>query len=330
MDNLISWIMSAVIYGTTLTLSGLGETLNEKSGHLNLGVPGIMYLAAICSFLPVYIYEQNVANPLAIVSILIAIVVALAVGAIMGFIYSLLCVTFKANQNVVGLVISTFGVGFGKFISSASHIVGSGGVKASFATTIFNTGIPVLKDIPYVGQIFFGYGFMTYLVLILAILANIFLRKTRIGLNLKSVGENPATADAVGINVTKFRYIATMTGCGLCGLGGITYVLTFASGLWSTNNGIEAIGWLAVALVIFSSWRPKNLIWGSVLFGLFFWTYNYLPSLVSIPSFTGLTEILEMLPYIFTIIVLIINSLRRKKENQPPESLGLPYFREER
>ena len=330
MDNLISWIMFAVIYGTTLTLSGMGETINEKSGHLNLGVPGIMYLSAICSFLPLYQYEQSVSNPNAFVAILIALVISYAVGALMGFIYSLMCVTFKANQNVVGLVISSFGVGFGKFISSASHIVGSGGVTASFATKVFSAGIPFLKDIPYVGQILFGYGFMTYVVLILAILLNIFLKRTRIGLNLTAVGENPYCADAVGINVTRYRYRATITGCGLCGMGGIVYVLTFSNGLWSTNNGIEAIGWLAVALVIFSSWRPKNLIWGSILFGLAYWTFNFLPSLVEMTSFTGLTELLQMIPYFLTIIVLIINSLRRKKENQPPESLGLPYFREER
>jgi len=158
----------------------------------------------------------------------------------------------------------------------------------------------------------------------------IFFRKTRIGLNLRSIGESPATADAVGLNVSRYKYIATMIGCSLAGLGGMIYVMQFSGASWSTNNSIEALGWLAVALVIFVSWKPIHLLWGAPLFGFLFWAYAYLPNMLSINGFTGMTQVIQMLPYLVTIIVLIINSSRKKKENQPPASLGLPYFREER
>jgi simple sugar transport system permease protein len=144
------------------------------------------------------------------------------------------------------------------------------------------------------------------------------------------VGESPSSADAVGINVARYKYLATMIGCGINGLAGTIYVLEFGNGVWSTNNNIEAIGWLAVALVIFASWRPVRLIWGSIVFGILFWAYNYLPEMVSLPAVTGLVELLKILPYLVTIIVLIVNSARHKKENQPPSSLGTSYYREER
>ena len=162
-----------------------------------------------------------------------------------------------------------------------------------------------------------------YLAVILAVLATIFLKKTRAGLHLRSVGENPATADAAGISVTKYKYLSTCIGGMIAGLGGLYYVMDYTNGVWS-NNGFGDRGWLAIALVIFATWKPHIGIFGSYLFGGLYVLYNYIPvSMQMIP-------LLQMLPYVVTILVLVIVSIRRKRENQPPASLGLPYFREER
>jgi ABC-type uncharacterized transport system permease subunit len=328
MDSLIAWIVFSVIYGSIIMMGALGETLTEKAGHLNLGVPGIMFISAFLSYYATYRYETSTSNPSAFLVVLISITVALVVGGFFGFIYSAMCVTFKCNQNVMGLIITSFCVGFGKFLSLSAGITTSS--KAEFSGSVYNALMPGLSNIPVIGKIVFGYGFAVYVSIAMAIILHLFLKKTRLGLNLRSVGESPATADAVGLNVTAYKYWATIAGCALCGFAGAIYVLCFSNGLWSTNNDIEAIGWLAVALVIFSSWHPLRLIWGSIIFGILFWANNYLAGVVSINTFTGYKELLKMLPYIVTIIILIINSTKRKKENQPPASLGLSYYREER
>lgn len=325
METFISWFTIAIVYGTILSLSACGETINEKVGHLNLGIPGIRYLSGVSSFALTSRYEGT-GNPNGFVVARIAILSSFAVGAVLGFIYSLFAVTFKCNQNVLGLAIASFGVGFGKFIS-----VRLGNTpKLTKANQVFNAGIPFFKDLGVVGKLFFNYGFRTYITLLILILARLFFRKTKIGLNLRAIGESPATSDAVGLNVTKYKYIATRIGCGLAGLGGRIYVRQFSTGSWSTNNNIEALGWLAVALVIFASWKPVHLIWGAPLFGFLFWAWTYLPSLLKISGFKGRNELLERLPYLVTILILVFNSRRKKKENQPPESLGLSYFRENR
>jgi general nucleoside transport system permease protein len=328
MNNIIAWITYSVVYASVIMMGALGETLTEKSGHLNLGVPGIMYISGFLSYYVTFCYEKSTTAPNAFFVILISLSVAALVGGFFGFLYSLLCVCFKCNQNVVGLLLTSFCVGFSKSISFAVGIESTS--KADFSGVVYNTPIPGLSSIPYIGPILFGYGFSVYLAIILAICMGIFLKKTRIGLNLRSVGESPASSDAVGINVTGYKYIATTIGCALCGLSGVMYVLGYGGGLWSTNNDIQAIGWLAVALVIFSSWKPIRLIWGSIVFGILFWAFNYLPHILPLPVFTGAGEILKMLPYVVTIIVLVVNSAKKKKENQPPLSLGLSYYREER
>jgi simple sugar transport system permease protein len=139
------------------------------------------------------------------------------------------------------------------------------------------------------------------------------------------VGENPATADAAGINVTRYKYLATCLGAGISGLGGLYYAMDYIKGTWTTDGTIEALGWLAVALVIFATWKPARAIWSAYLFGILYWAYNYISGLTR-----ASVELFKMLPYVVTIIVLVAVSLRRSKESQPPASLGLSYFREER
>jgi len=175
-----------------------------------------------------------------------------------------------------------------------------------------------------IGDLFFSYGFMTYLCIIAAVVLSVFLFKTRYGLNLRAIGENPGTADAAGINVTKYKYLSTCIGAGLAGLGGLYFVMEYSGGTW-TDNGFGDRGWLAVALVIFALWKPLNAIWGAFLFGALYILYLYIPGLGR-----SMQEVFKALPYVVTIIVLVFTSFRKKKEHQPPAGLGLPYFREER
>ena len=329
MSSLIAWIMRAIPFGTIIMYGAMGETITEKSGNLNLGVPGIMYLGGFAGFASAYFYENSVADPNPVLSVLIALVCALAASALGGLIYAFLTISLRANQNVTGLALTTFGMGvanfFGVFI-----LDGATYSAAPIANKAFAAKIPVLSQMGVLGQTVFSYGFLAYAAIVLAIVLHWFFNRTRAGLNLRAVGENPATADAAGINVTRYKYLATCIGAAICGVGGLYYVLDYNQGIWATTGQIEALGWLAVALVIFTTWKPLNAIWGAYLFGMLYWLYQFLPSLmgISVPSYA--TDLIQMVPYVVTILVLIVVSLRRKKENQPPASLGIAYFREER
>lgn len=329
MSSLIAWILRAIPFGTIIMYGALGETITEKSGNLNLGVPGIMYLGGFAGFASAYYYENTVANPVALVSILLATLSALAASALGGLIYAFLTITLRANQNVTGLALTTFGMGvanfFGVFI-----LDGATYSAAPIANKAFAAKIPVLSGLGVVGQVLFNYGFLVYAAIILAVVLHWFFTRTRAGLNLRAVGENPATADAAGINVTRYKYVATCAGAAICGLGGLYYVLDYNQGIWATTEQIQALGWLALALVIFTTWKPLNAIWGAYLFGILYWLYQFLPSILGITVSSAMTDLVQMVPYVVTIVVLIAVSLRRKKEDQPPAHLGLAYFREER
>ena len=173
-------------------------------------------------------------------------------------------------------------------------------------------------------RVFFSHGFFVYFAIILAVVFTIVLNRTRVGLHLRSVGENPATADADGVNVTAYIYCAILVGSAVAGFGGLFYTMDYLKGSWENASTIEAFGWLAIALVIFTLWKPNLAILGSILFGG-----------LSIAAFVlkgnaTQKELLKLLPYIITVLVLVVTSIRKKRENQPPASLGLSYFREER
>ncbi len=329
MSSLIAWIMRAIPFGTIIMYGAMGETITEKSGNLNLGVPGIMYLGGFAGFASAYWYENTVANPIPLLSILIALICALVASALGGLLYAFLTITLRANQNVTGLALTTFGMGvanfFGVFI-----LDGATYSAAPIANKAFAAKIPVLSQMGALGQTVFSYGFLAYAAILLAILLHWFFNRTRAGLNLRAVGENPATADAAGINVTRYKYLATCIGAAICGVGGLYYVLDYNQGIWATTGQIEALGWLALALVIFTTWKPLNAIWGAYLFGILYWLYQFLPSLLGITVSSAMTDLVQMVPYVVTILVLIAVSMRRKKEDQPPAHLGLAYFREER
>ena len=164
-----------------------------------------------------------------------------------------------------------------------------------------------------------------YLAVVIALVASYILKRTRLGLHLRAVGESPTTADAAGINVSRYKYVATCSGSMIAGLGGLYYVMDYASGVW-TNDAFGDRGWLAIALVIFTIWRPNVGVLASFLFGGLYILHMYIPSGMNL----AVKELYKMAPYVVTIIVLVLTSMRNKRENQPPASLGLAYFREER
>ena len=323
---IITFIQKAIGQGIGILFGANGEILTEKSGNLNLGVPGMMYMGGIAGLAGAFLYEKAAATPIPVVGFLIALVCALLAGALGGLIYSVLTISLRANQNVSGLALTTFGVGVGNFFGGSLSKLSGGVGQISVATTAsaFREKLPLLKDIPVLGDVLFSYGFLTYFAILLSVYLAWYINRTRRGLNLRAVGESPATADAAGISVTRYKYLATCIGGAICGLGGLYFVMEYSGGTW-TNNGFGDRGWLAIALVIFARWNPLHAIWCSILFGELYILYLYIPGLGR-----SMQEIFKMLPYIVTIVVLVLTSLRKKKEDQPPESLGLPYFREER
>ena len=245
-STIFSFINAAIIQGIPLLFGSTGEIITEKSGSLNLGIPGIMYMGGISGIIGGYLYEHYTDETVPILCILISLL---------------------------------------------SSLLGSA---------------------------------LAYLAIAIALLTSFFLNRTRAGLNLRAIGENPATADAAGINVSKYKYLSTIIGGMIAGLGGLYFVMDYTAGAW-TNNGFGDRGWLAIAIVIFALWKPKSAILSSFLFGGLYIICVYIPGLSSSSK-----ELIKMLPYLVTIIVLVIISARKKKEHQPPQSLGLTYFREER
>lgn len=316
LSRIFDYLLSAVPLGMTFLYGSVGEILIEKVGHLNLGIPGVMCVGAAsgCAALQA-MYQSNL--PAALI-VIIAIISAFLGAAAMGGIYSLLTVSLKANQNVTGLALTTFGVGLMKFIMSKLT-----NIRYLYALKYFRYPFAESDNsLKYCGV-------MVFLAIIIAVIASYVLGKTRVGLHVKAIGENPATADAVGINVNGYKYIVTCIGCGISGLGGLFYIMDYA-GSQEAYLSIEGLGWLSIALVIFALWKPVVSIFGSALFGALYVAGSYIPGIRELKVSMAATPLLKMLPYVVTIIVLVIISARNRKENQPPQSLGVTYFREER
>ncbi|MBQ7661441.1 MAG: ABC transporter permease [Clostridia bacterium] len=321
-----AFLQRAIMQGIPLLYGSTGEIITEKSGNLNLGIPGIMYVGGISGVIGAFFYEHfsPAMNPF--LAVLIPFLCSLVGSLLMGLIYSFLTVTLRANQNVTGLALTTFGVGIGNFFGgSLTRLVQSEVPSVSLPKTsaFFKTSLPFAKNLGVIGDIFFSHGFMVYLAILIALVAAYILKRTRVGLHLRAVGESPATADADGINVSRYKYLATCIGSMIAGLGGLYYVVDYV-GVWS-NDGFGDRGWLAIALVIFAVWRPNSAVLGSLLFGGLYIVHNYITGFG-----VAAQELFKMTPYVVTILVLIITSIREKRESQPPQSLGLSYFREER
>ena len=328
MFDLATFIPRAVMQGIPLLYGSTGETLTEKAGNLNLGIPGVMYVGGISGVIGAFLYEQSAGDGFnSFLAVLIPLLACLLGSLLMGLLYCLLTVTLRANQNVAGLALTTFGVGFGNFFGgSLIKLTGAEvpSIALSRTSACFSRALPFADKLGWFGEVFLSYGFLAYLAIAIALLASYVLKKTRRGLYLRAVGESPATADAAGINVSQYKYKATCIGSMIAGLGGLYYVMDYASGVWS-NDAFGDRGWLAIALVIFTIWRPNVSILASILFGGLYILYLFLPS-----GNLAVKELYKMLPYLVTLVVLIFTSMRNKREDQPPAALGLSYFREER
>jgi simple sugar transport system permease protein len=303
--------------GTHILLATLGAILCEKVGNLNLGVEGMMLLGASFGFSA----ALHTGNPL------IAMLCAGLAGAAGALIYAFITVTLRGNQTVTGLVLTIFGTGvsgmLGETLSGASLPQSVSSVFASYS-------IPVLSDIPIIGKMLFDQSIYVQFALIMAVVVYIYLNKTNAGLNTRMVGENPAAADASGINVSLYKYLNISAGGFLCGLGGAFLSLVFVP-RWQ-NNITAGAGWIAVALVIFATWDPLKAILGAYLFGALRGLSFQIQGGINIfgKQIVISSQLLAMIPYLATVIVLVLIGLRKRKENNSPKGLGIPYFREER
>lgn len=318
------FLADSIAIGTVLLLGSVGETITEKSGHLNLGIPGIMCMGAAGGCWGISLYGNVLTNPATanwFLLLLLALTFSMLFGALGAAIYSFLTVSLRANQNVTGLALTTFGAGFSQFFMK--QYIGSDN-NLSALSTVLNKSLPFADKLGFFGQAFLSFGVMVYIAILIALFVAFVFRRTRVGLQLRAVGENPATADAVGINVISYKYCASLIGGAIAGFGGMLYMVVCrgGKGLLESPADIQAFGWLAIALVIFTVWKPDIAILGSILFGILYKV-----------AFTGIPfnqYMLKLLPYLVTIIVLIITSIFGSKSVQPPAALGLNYFREDR
>ncbi len=327
MTTIINFLFAAIKMGTPLMLGTTGEIITEKSGSLNLGVEGMMAMGAIIG----YIAAVN-SN-----SLLVGILCAFLFAAFGGLIFAFLTVTMQANQNVTGLALTIFGVGLYKFIGQSLMVSQKfpDMKRSTLAVTIAEKPIPVLGDIPYVGKLLFSHSIFVYISIAICVIMWIYLKYTKTGLKVRSLGENPAAADASGVNVTLMKYIHIMIGGGICGIGGLYLGIILNGGGWN-DNWINGFGWISIALVIFASWSPLKAVFGSIIFGMFRALQMRKGDLAyEFPMlFSWLTKIPEefyqMLPFVVTALVLIVSSMRKRKEGSQPSWCGINYYREDR
>ena len=318
METIVNFIIAAVFAGTPLLFGTLGEILNEKAGHLNLGVEGMMAMGACAGFIAGYVSDN----------FLVGLFFAFLAGSFGALIYAVITVTFMADQNVTGLALTTFGIGISNFFGDWALVyfdTTSLKLPEGITSQMRNIHIPGLSDLPVVGDLLFSYNPFVYIAVAVAILLFIYLRKTKAGLNLRAIGENPAAADALGINVTLQKYIHIIIGGGICGIGGAYCSMITNGGGW-LNDPVNGMGWIAVALVIFAKWSPLKAILGSLVFGGCEVLKYYVPKdVISIPN-----AFYDMLPFVITALILIISSIKQTRENAQPAWCGRNYFREER
>ena len=324
---LTSSLHNIVVYNIPLLYGTVGEIVVEKSGSLNLGVEGIMAVGAIFGYI-VGCYAN---------SLLVGILVAFLAGALCGLLFAALTVSLQANQNITGLTLTTFGLGVYFFVGNGLKSLGwpamneYENIKAGFA----DIAIPGLSKIPLIGRGLFSHTVLVYLAIAIALVMWWYLNRTTPGLRLRAIGENPGSADSVGVNVKRCKYLHIMLGCGIMGIGGY-YMGLNMSGSFKSNCWINGYGWIAVALVIFANWNTALAIVGTLVFG-FFNTLRVSGSSLA-AAFPGAlgwlaavpTQLYQALPFLITAIVLVATSVRDKQGSGQPASLGLNYFREER
>jgi len=314
---LVVVLASGVAYGTPLLYAALGELLAERSGVLNLGVEGMMLVGAVMGFWTVQ--RLHGASSLVLVG---AIGVAALAGAVMAAIHAFLVITLRANQIVSGLALTIFAgaVGLSSYLGNDLKLAGEP-AKHQFQE-IFPKS---LQDLPVVGPIVFGQSILVYASWICVVLVALYLTRTRVGLNVRAVGESPAAADAMGINVAGYRYAHTLVGGAFAGIAGATFSLSITP-QW-VDGITRGAGWIAIALVIFAFWRPTLCLVGAYFFGAF----TALPFALQGHGVTLAPELFQTLPYVATVVALVLVSSRAARLRfGAPAALGLPYVREER
>jgi simple sugar transport system permease protein len=294
---LVLTIAAAVGAAIPIALAGLGELLAERSGVLNLGIEGMMLVGAVTAFL----VGDGTGN------LWLALVVGMVAAAGLALVHAFLCVTMRANQIVSGLALVIFGTGLATFLGKPIDV-------------------GPLADIPVLGPVLFLQDPLVYVTVALTAAIAFYLDRTRPGLSLRAVGESPATADSTGVDVSRTRYVHVAIGGALAGAGG-AYLILGQVPSWSQAGTTSGLGWIALALVVFASWNPWRVLFGALLFGLARRANFFLQDAgVSVPA-----ELLAMLPYLLTIIVLVVwgsRDLRRRVG--APAALGLAFVRDER
>lgn len=301
-------LVTGLISGTPLLFAALGELISEKAGVMNLGVEGMMLMGAVTGFaVDVYTHSQWA-----------GILAAMIAGGIVAIIHAFLTISLRANQVVSGLALTIFGTGLSAYLGKP--LIGLP-APATFKTV----PIPGLSEIPWLGPILFSHDLLVYLSFVLVAVIWFVLYKTKTGLILRAVGENPGAVDAAGINVFKVRYIAVILGGMLAGAAGAYLSLAYAPS-W-LENMTAGKGWIAISLVIFAMWNPLRALLGAYLFGIIDALGFQMQSFgVTVPSY-----FLKMLPYLFTFFVLIVMTRETKNRRvATPDALGNPYSREER
>ena len=312
----VTIVLSAgIAAGTPILYGALGEIFTERSGILNLGVEGMMLIGAL----------TGIVASLATDSVWIGALAAMAAGGLLSLIHAFICITLRGDQVVSGLALTIFGAGLSAFLGFPYVNVPA----PKFATL----PVPLLERIPIIGPIFFQHDVTVYLAFMLIPVAWFWINRTRPGLHLRAVGENPAAADALGVNVVLTRYTYTVVGGALCGLGGAALSLAYTPG-W-IENMTTGWGWIAVGLVIFAAWNPWRAAFGAYLFGAIsrvVFDVQMLPTagLPQIMKILLSPEFLRMMPYAAVIVILIFASREAVRQRVgAPAALGQPYTREE-
>jgi simple sugar transport system permease protein len=310
-------LASGVLYGTPLLYAALGEVLAERSGVLNLGVEGMMLMGAVMGFWTV----ERVPGPTPLI-LAASIGVAALAGAVMAAVHAFLVITLRANQIVSGLALTIFAgaAGLSSYLGNDLQLSGKP------ANHQFQEVLPSSwQNLPVVGPIIFGQSLLVYASWVCVALVALYLTRTRLGLNLRAVGESPAAADAMGVNVSRYRYAHTLIGGAFAGVGGAAFSLSITP-QW-VDGLTQGAGWIAIALVIFAFWRPTLCLVGAYFFGAF----TALPFALQGHGVTVAPELFQTLPYVATIVALVLVSSRAARLRfGAPAALGLPYVREER
>lgn len=327
LDIITQFLFHLVVYSIPLLYGTCGEITIEKSGSLDLGVEGTMAIGAIFGYLAGCTAD----------SLLVAMFVAFCSAALVGALFALFTVTFQANQNVTGLTITTFGVALYFFMGNALGEKWPVFVNAErLGKSLKTIDIPLLSKIPVVGKAFFSHNILVYLGIIMAVLLWFYFEKTKQGLRVRAIGENPGAADSLGIQVNLNKYMHIMLGSGIMGIGGLYMGFNLSGTFEGSNCWINGYGWIAIALVIFANWSTARAILGTFIFGFFKTLAVYYGTLAgAFPSALGWlsnipSQFFSALPFIVTLIVLIVDSVRKNKHSNEPAAIGLNYYREDR